>query len=337
MIHLLNQYIEKGQSGLNRALPMGIHDPNNAVIGVLPSHYYLIGADSGVGKTTFADYHFLIPPYFNPVDDIEVDWFYYSLELPLPMKMLSWLNYIIYINENETLPLTDIAGFTGKKLSQRQLDLIDKYTPVVEKLIDDINIHADSINPTGIHAELFEFAKKNGTFVYEEYEVGTEKKQRITGYLPDNPNKRVIVIIDHLALLSSERGKNKKELMDKMSEYAIWFRNICGFTFVMVQQFNTSLESNSRSNNRNSQRITPSKVDFGDSTYTYRDADVVIGGVCPAKFEIATYRGYNITEYKESLTFWFLIKNRWIGRNFVYPLERIRDVPILTFPDDTDS
>ena len=65
----LQDYITQGQQGLNKALPIGINDPTEAFIGILPSHYYLIGADSGVGKTTFADFNFLLTPYFENKND----------------------------------------------------------------------------------------------------------------------------------------------------------------------------------------------------------------------------------------------------------------------------
>lgn len=326
----LTDYILQGQEGLNKALPIGIDDPTDALIGILPSHYYLVGADSGIGKTTFADYNYLLTPYFENKDsEFDVDWFYYSLELGASMKMMSWLNYVIYKEEKKIIPLTDIAGFKGTKLTTEQLDLIEKYIPTIEALKNDINFSDDTINPTGIRAELMDYAKKNGEFIYEKYQIDGKTHQKIVDYIPNNPKKRTIIIVDHIALLGVESGKSTKQLMDLLSEYAVWFRNKCGFTFVMVQQFSTNLENNSRSQNRNDLRIIPTRSDFGDSTYTYRDADIVVGGVCPAKFEIASYRGFDINEYGESLTFWYVIKNRWIGKLREYPLERQRDLPMF--------
>lgn len=329
---MLLEQVKRGQQGLNKALPIGIKDPKDALIGILPSHYYLIGADAGVGKTTFTDYNFVLTPYFNQPDDIDIQWFYYSLELGASMKKASWLNYVIWREEKKLIPIDDLLGFKGTILTEEQMFLIEKYTPVVEKLAADVRLHDDSINPTGIYHELLDFAEKNGNFTYEDYEIRGVKHKRRTSYIPDNPRQRVIVVIDHLALLSSEQNKSRKELMDLMSEYAIKLRNLCGFTFVIVQQFSTAQEAQSRSQNKNQMRITPGRSDFGDSTYTYRDAEVVIGGVCPAKFEFENYRGYDIKQFGESLTFWFVIKNRWIGKNTVYPLKRVRDLPILTEP-----
>lgn len=334
---MLLDFIEHGQQGLNRGLPIGLDDPRDAMIGVLPSHYYLVGADSGVGKTTFADYNFLLTPYFEKPDDVDVQWFYYSLEIGAAMKKAAWLNYIIHREEGVTIPVTDLAGFKGTKLTSEQMRLIRKYSPMVEQLAKDIRLHDDDINPTGIYFDLLDFAEKNGKFIYETKNIKGQQTEVRKDYIPNDPNQRVIVIIDHLALLSSEKGKKKKELMDLMSEYAKFFRNKCGYTFVIIQQFNTSLENNSRSQSRNEQRIVPTRLDFGDSTYTYRDADIVIGGVCPAKFEYTSYRNYNIALFGESLTFWFVIKNRWIGRLTNYPLVRQRDLPIMLSPDVNNS
>lgn len=334
---MILDFVERGQQGLNKALPFDIPDPNDVLIGVLPRHYYLIGADSGIGKTTIADYNFVLYPYFHKPDDLDVQWFYYSLELGAAMKQAAWLNYVIHREEGEIIPVTDIAGFKGTKMTDHQMHLIRKHSPTIEKLASDIRLHDDDINPTGIYKDLLDFAEKNGKFVYEEKIIKGEKIRVRKDYIPDNPNQRVIVVIDHLALLSSEQGKDKKGLMDLMSEYAKFFRNKCGYTFVIIQQFNTSLESNSRTNNRNNQRVIPSKLDFGDSTYTYRDADIVMGGICPAKFEMPTFNNYRIADYGEALTFWYVIKNRWIGKHGVFPLVRVRDLPVLTSPDHAND
>jgi hypothetical protein len=330
----LLKYIQDGQLGYNKALPIGIEDPKEALIGVLPKHYYLIGADSGVGKTTFTDFNFLLTPYFNKPENIDVQWFYYSLELGASMKKMSWLNYVIHKEEGVILPLSDLAGFKGNKLTSKQLELIEKYSPIVEKLAEDIRLVDDTVNPTRIYYELMDFAKKNGKLHYKKYEADGKQLEKLVGYTPNNPNQRVIIIVDHIALLASENNKNTKQTMDLLSEYMVKFRNIFGYTPVIVQQFNTSQEAQSRTQNKNTMRITPGKSDFGDSTYTWRDCDIALGGVCPARYEIASFRGYNVNELKESLTFWFLIKNRWIGKSEVYALERLRDLPILKKPNN---
>lgn len=316
---MLREFIHNGIRGFNEAIPTALHDPNEAFIGILPKHYYLIGADSGVGKTTFTDYYFLLHPYFNSNRE-NIDWFYYSLELGKEMKLASWLNYLIHKKENKIIPLTELAGFKKEKLTEENAEIVFRHLPEIEKLAEKIRLQTDGVTPDDIKRDLLEYASENGEIIYE--------KNKVKDYIPKNPKKKTIIIVDHIALLT---GDDTKKSMDKLSAIAVDFRNKFGFTFVFCQQFNSTQETQSRTQNKNTMRISPGKSDFGDSTYTYRDADVVFGGVCPANYEIPQFRNFDIAQYKKALTFWFLIKNRWIGVTDVYSLQRQKDVPIFNY------
>lgn len=67
-----------------------------------------------------------------------------------------------------------------------------------------------------------DLADKNGKF-YEE--------QNRKFYTPDNPDKVVLVVIDHLALSQPQTGNSLKNEMDAISKVAVQFRNRCNFSF----------------------------------------------------------------------------------------------------------
>jgi hypothetical protein len=170
------------------------------------------------------------------------------------------------IVEERITPMFGQYDDKGKKLSNGAVTLIE-----------DKN---DS-NPTGIFNYLIAYAKENGTFLYEEYETLDEKTQkkikrkRLSGYVPNNPNKTVIVIIDHIRAAKRERGFTLKQNMDKLTEYQIILRNLCGFTFVDIVHLNRNISDITRIK-FNNEYLFPNDDDLKDSGNLSEDADYLI-------------------------------------------------------------
>lgn len=61
---------------------------------------------------------------------------------------------------------------------------------------------------------------------YGKFEESNDGKRRI--YLPDNPNKLIIGVVDHVGLSKPKTGANKKDEIDAISAYAVTFRENCG-------------------------------------------------------------------------------------------------------------
>jgi glycosyltransferase involved in cell wall biosynthesis len=61
---------------------------------------------------------------------------------------------------------------------------------------------------------------------YGKFEESDDGKRRI--YLPDNPNKLIIGVVDHVGLSKPKTGANKKDEIDAISAYAVTFRENCG-------------------------------------------------------------------------------------------------------------
>ena len=130
------------------------------------------------------------------------------------------------IIEKRINPMYGEYNENGKKVKEGKI-----------KVIEDRN----NSNPTGIYKYLLNYAQEHGEFIYEtwyETEKGTNRKiahKRISGYTPYNLKKYTIIVLDHLRKLKPEKSGNRmmsmKETMDKMTEYQVWLRNICKFTF----------------------------------------------------------------------------------------------------------
>lgn len=336
------KFVERGTKGLNEGIKTGIETFDKSFFGILPSSMYIICGGSGVGKSTLTDSNFFLYPYFTT--DKNVKFIYFSFELSEIKKKIKWLNYIIAKEEGITIPEEVIGGYGDRKLTTYELELIDRYLPKVEKIFEDIDFYADPINPTGIRAILYEYAEKNGKFIFDKskpYKDANGKTQYPhEKWIPNDPNQRTVIIIDHIALATEEKGATtEKAIIDKIAVYMRWFRNMCGFTPILIQQFNNALQSINR-DPRSQEYYTPQQVDMGGSSYTFREAEIVIGGINPGVFDIKKYHKYQILDVYDvkgnlkikglgrGASFWFIMKNRDFGNHPVAKLYR-GDVPMM--------
>jgi hypothetical protein len=119
--------------------------------------------------------------------------------------------------------------------------------------------------------------------------------------------------------------------MDRMSKQFVSLKNLFGLTIVAIQQFNTDLMSSRREaiTRRGAKDagnvITPQRLDFGDSKYTYRDAEVVIALVKPMQFELPEYFGFNCEPaemggFGEYFVVGFIMKNRYGAPDRKFPV-----------------
>ncbi len=329
-------FIEGGLSGKNEGVMTGIPAFDESFFGILPGKMYTIAAGSSTGKSTLVDSAFFLSPYFN--SDKKLKFIYFSFELSEIVKRTKWLNYVMAIKEGIVIPEEIIAGYGDKKMNATQLDLVHKYIPEVDAIFEDIDFYQDTLNPTGINSILYEYAENNGSFIKEPYRDREGRLQyKHAGYIPDDPDLRTVIIIDHIGLCSPESGlKDKKSIIDKTSDYLKWFRNMCGFSPVVIQQFNNNLQSTNR-DPRNQEYYTPQQLDLGGSSYTFQDSDVVIGGVNPGVFDIPVYLKYQIVNgLGRSASFWYVMKNRDFGKFKIAPLYR-DDSPIMRTMGPPDS
>ena len=245
---------EGGYKGLSGGLPRFDKFTNS----IQKASYHAIGAPPKAGKTAFLDHRYVISPYLlDP--QAKINWIYYSYEISELDKIAKFVAYFMYTEHNILCDSNYILSRGDNKLKDNHLKLIEgiyeKYIiPLFGERDDNGNLikrgrvdfHEDRTNPTGIRNYLMHYAEQHGEFIFEEYEVKNEKgkkekRSRILGYRENDPNLHTIIIIDHVGLLRIERGYSKKQNIDKMSEYFVWFRNICKFTPIAVSQFNRDL------------------------------------------------------------------------------------------------
>lgn len=320
----LRKRIADGVAGKYQGLTNGLGRVNEHIYNVQKGWYYLIGGLSGTGKTSLVDFMALAAIKDAENRKIPLEIFYYSYEIDGETKFTQWLSNHIFTKHHVEVPPECIAGLGDYRLSPAQYALVDKELDHFEQIYNRINFRFDPTNPTGIYKELLDYYNANGTIIEEEYEgmddFGQVKTQkRIIGYQPNDPNKKVIVILDHIALTKIERRFSLKENIDKMSEYCVWFRNIFGTIFFVLQQFNQGLHAIERKK-YSGEELVPAQNDFKDSGNPYQDCDAALGIFNPHAMGGASKKifGYDLNLMHRNFRLINIIKNRKGRAQIVY-------------------
>jgi len=219
------------------------------------------------------------------------------------------------------LPSEYLLGRNPKKLlSKDHWEMSLACLDQLDEIMSDIHFLDHAMNPTGVFHHMIEHAKTLGEITYEEFEAPKTKelKKRISGFKPRHPQQISIVVMDHIALLTEESGNDTKRNIDTMSKYCVFLRNKLMYSPVIIQQFNTGLSSIERQKFKQG-AIAPQRVDFGDSSYSYRDSDVVLGLIKPNSFDLEEFHNYDVSKFKDYLVMMFIMKNRYGPANKMIP------------------
>ena len=303
---------------LNR-IPSPFERFSNDFIGIEQSCYYTITSFTKGGKSQFTSYTFIYKPlmfcYYTKAD-IDIKILYFPLEETperIMQRFISWLLYDFSKGEIRISP-KDLRS-TINPISQDILDIInsEEIQDIIKYFEDHIVFPDEPGNPTGIYKYCVRYAKEHGK-VYtkvgkykDEFGV-TQERQVFDRYEQDNPNEYRLIIIDTINLIDTEKGMTLKQSMDKLSEYcAKYLRNRYNYSPVIIQQQAFDQEGNEAFKMG---RVRPSVAGLGDSKYTSRDSNVVLGLFSPFRFALREYEGYDISRFKDNIRFLEMIVNR---------------------------
>lgn len=334
----------QGQQGGNMGLYMGDALVNiyRAIKGVQRAKVYGVAAAPKVGKTTLTDVGFVIEPYIDAIKKgIEIEFHYFSYEIDRVTKEFDFMCHFLNREYNiEYYLLPDgitVAGQNYVKLepdllmghilddkeqlitvdADLQAKMIEVYSKWIIPLFGEfaqngvqikkgvIIFHETKENPTGIRNKLLAYAEKNGQFVYED-SVGSGGKvyRRMIGYKPNNPEKFVMIITDHVRKLVLERGFTLKQTVDKYLDYSIEFRNICGFSSVHIIHLNRSISDVKRLQFQDD-RIYPTSEDIKDTGNLSEEANYVFTMFNPNddKYNLSKFFGMKIRDTQKNILY----------------------------------
>lgn len=246
--------------------------------------------------------------------DIKILWFpLEETQDVVVLRFMSWLINRLSGYRMRYSPRDLMSSKNSNILPQEVLDFIAQ--PSFIDIIDFFNDHvifSEESNPTGIWKTVKQYCEDNGTVirktVKKKDDSGIEHDVQIFDrYVPNKPNEYVFAVVDTVNILDLERNFNKKQTIDKMSEYCIKLRNRYNVSPILVQQQNADNEA---VESIKLNRTRPTTAGLGDSKYTSHDANIVLGLFSPFRFGLKEYLGYSIDRFKDHFRTLEVLVNR---------------------------
>ena len=336
--------------GKVNCIPSPFNRFSNDFIGLEQGCYYTITSFTKGGKSQFTSYTFIFKAllycYYNKNNEVKLKILYFPLE-ETPERIMtrfqSWLLFEISKGKTRICP-RDLRSTTDPCPEEILNRLEEKdIKDILEFFEEHVVFPQESPNPTGIFKYCKRYAEEHGTVhtkigKYKD-EFGQVKEREVFDrYEQDDPNEFRLILIDTINLIDCERGMTLKQSMDKMSEYlAKYLRNRYNFSPVVIQQQAFEQEGNEAFKLG---KVRPSVAGLGDSKYTSRDSNVVLGLFSPARFGISNYLGYDITKFKDRIRFLEVIVNRDGEMGGICPLYfdgAVCDFKELPRPEEKES
>ncbi len=309
VIEQIKRNKEMRESGKDISIPFPFPRFSKHIPGIQKGRYYIVTANQKVGKTKLTDFLF----FYNPLEfvknkqtNIKVKIIYFSLEMSKEDKVKEFISYFLFKKEGIRIPPDMIdSSYHHYILNDKILNLIESYKEEIESYLENV-IFIDNIrNPFGIYKTVREYAHSHGHYedingvVLDTHliERGEDEVKRIHKYVPDDEDEYIIVITDHLNLLTPEHGENLRNTIERFSsQYCLNIRDRWKYIVVNVQQQAASQES---LDNYQANLLRPSANGLGDNKVTSRDCDVLIGLFAPVRFKKSIWEGYNIQIMKD--------------------------------------
>ncbi len=330
VFHNLISYRERIVKGLTNCIPSPFPRFRAVFPGFEKGKYILVTANSKVGKTQITDFMAVYEPIFEAIDKgLHVRWFYFTFEMSVEQKYIQFLCYLLFKLSGQKIRLDSqqLRSINLEKLlPQEAIELLQ--TPEYQKYITYFEEHVTFIDdvrhPTGIKEFLQKYASSVGTThftskIFKDNETHEEYSRSVFDYYePNDPELYNIVIIDHISLLTQEKGLDLRSTIELLSsKYLVQLRNRYKFTFVVVQQQAASQEG---TENFKLDKLKPSADGLGECKTTWRDVDIFMGLYAPHRYNIPTFLKYNIAKFGDNIRFLELIGGREGGGKFICPL-----------------
>lgn len=283
------------------------------VPGIMRSHYTIVTANSGVGKSKLMRSLFVHHPVEwarNNGKKIKV--FLFSFEESAEKFELTEISRELYsryrIRKNPR-ELLSVGRFNT--ISDDTIRKIEDIEPRLDAFYKHVEIIDDTRDPDKIYKIIRAYLLRNGTIEYGEREEYVDGKWTKTtfekSYRPDDPEQYTLVILDHASLMDAKRKTDREVMNYWSSTVALKLRDFYGCTIIDVQQQSAAQES---VDTFKAKKLEPSMNGLGDSKLTGRNADLIIGLFDPSRHDFSTYGKYDIGLLKNNFRMLKIIKDR---------------------------
>ena len=318
IINNLKTRRERVLNGEVNCIPSSFTRFREDFVGIEQGKYFLVSGQTKAAKTQIATNMFMYNPLFyayeNP-DKIHLKIFYFPLEESVENITLRFMSHLLAKYSDYRISPLDLKSTNENKVVPLEaLELLEseKYQNILNFYNNTVMFFEDR-NPTGIQRQIKSYAEKNGTvhkkkITITNKETGLSEEREVFDYYEPHDHKEyVIIIVDHISLITPESNMDLRESINRLSEYMIMFRNRYNYIPVIIQQQGTETGNLEAFKNN---KIRPTMSGLSDSKYTAKDCSMMLGITNPYSHELDNYLGYDIRKFKDSIRFLEVVLNR---------------------------
>ena len=284
--------------------------------GWLKGVIHCVTAGTGVGKTKFVKYAFLLHSYnYCKTNNIPFYCIWFALEEDEDTFWISLLCDLMYDKYGLTLTYYQYKGFHEGRTEEHN-NAIKGLTPLIEEMKLYIKVVDYVSNPTGFYNTIKKFMETLGTRVdgvMDSDEFGN--KWSSFNFTYDNPDTQVMVVWDHITLATPEKSPfndvtDKHKAITKLSEYIIKFiaKKYQTIPVIIHQQE----ASSGNAEDLKMGRAEPTLDKLGVNKIVQQEYQVVFGLFNPAACTppIDSYGGYSVKNFGDHFRSLRVLKHR---------------------------
>lgn len=289
------------KGGIN-CIPLPFERFRSEIPGIEQEQYIVLTASTKAGKSQLGSYLYLysvLDYAFVHRDQCSVHVIYFNLEESESRIKQRYISHLLNKYGGMRIPPIELRSTSADyPLPDEAFEKME-LPAIAERLAffdECVQFESEDTNPTGILRVCEEYAKSVGDYkTVTRHSRGDGRPVEVfQSYTPYDKKHYKIVFIDHIGLVDLERGMSLKQSMDKVSEYAVkYLRNRYGYTVVAIQQ--QAMESEGLEAIK-MKKMIPAVATLGDTKYTARDANLVLGLFDPSFFGLPNWMGYKIQD-----------------------------------------
>lgn len=323
--------LEASQRGEVIFIPVGLQRLGS-VFNLMQSRYTLISGATGAGKTSFADYLYVLKPWdFLKTAPKDIHWevIYFSLERKQMFKHAKWISYFIYRDHGILVSPDALMGWSDEgAINKAAYDMIRSYDMEISKLLEHVRIYDSKVGTGVVRRAIEARAIDLGTFYYTDGEAAYMLGKTVYVERFDEKNlvestkmgNRKYVDLNHegeLFRLYEDDHKyfmknpktfvfividgigllGDKNIIDEISVDIANARDKFGFSPVVITQQNRAMGDIQRMKAHGGD-LSPQLEDIFKSSQMGFDADLVLGLFDPYRYKafdtMGKYEGYSI-------------------------------------------
>lgn len=298
--------------GKIKHIPCTIDRFNQYFYGIIKGDYICFTGSSSSGKTTLMKKMAVFDSIEYAIKTgLDLKILYFGLEESEEQFDYSMLAYLMKKCYNLRYNILDF-NYINDGVQEEHLEFISEASKELEVWKSYVKYYDHTYNPYGIYKHIREFASSRGKFLYKGLEVSDNSESNWDSYSPNNPEEFIIVIADHISLLSTE-AKHNNRLDEAMKDMSFYLRNYAskkfGYTAISVQQQFAESED---LDHIKANRWLPTLQGFGENKRLARDYLTVISIANPDRYKIKSYAGFHDLEfYSGFLRFVSILKQRY--------------------------